>query len=361
MPTSTFTRHPYANHFHALDGLRGVAAVAVVILHGMELLGNPRFIPHSAPLAVDFFFMLSGFVLAHAYEDRLSTGKMSWWDFVVVRLIRLYPLVLASTILGGAVLLLGELHKTHRIDLLVDAPIFIGAALMLPSGLATHAPIFHTAYPLNFPEWSLFFELAAGVIYGTRASRLGRTGMICVVVLSALCLVVATSMWRGKFKDIGFDGPISFLLGFVRVSYPFWMGVALYRFAKWRSLISVPFVVLSFTLGTVLLMPFGGKLFALTVILFFFPALVALGARTHVPSSLVWICSFLGELSYPVYLINQPVFRIVKNLQLGLSPIGMIALGVLLTIVGAQILLIAYDRPVRRWLNLKLRTTKFHT
>jgi len=61
-------------HFEILDGLRGVAAIAVVIFHFMEItIPDPKnnFIAH-AYLAVDFFFCLSGFVIAYAYDDRLS-------------------------------------------------------------------------------------------------------------------------------------------------------------------------------------------------------------------------------------------------------------------------------------------------
>ena len=97
-------------HFATLDGLRGIAAIVVVIFHDLSPFDLDSLIPH-APLAVDFFFCLSGFVVAYAYEKRLL-GTMSFADFVAVRIIRLYPLILAGLLLGAVVFVLraGLLH-----------------------------------------------------------------------------------------------------------------------------------------------------------------------------------------------------------------------------------------------------------
>jgi peptidoglycan/LPS O-acetylase OafA/YrhL len=84
------------HQFATLDGLRGVAAIAVTSLHFRFELGK-FLLPHSY-LAVDFFFVLSGFVLAYAYEDRLSEG-MKPIQFLRLRVIRLYPLYLIGTLI----------------------------------------------------------------------------------------------------------------------------------------------------------------------------------------------------------------------------------------------------------------------
>jgi peptidoglycan/LPS O-acetylase OafA/YrhL len=356
MDNPTIEQHSYATHFHSLDALRGIAALAVLFLHGTELL-SPGFVPQSASLAVDLFFILSGFVLAHAYDERLSSGRMSWRDFMAVRLIRLYPMILVGTALGGAVLMLGKFHQTHRIEPLIDLLVFLGSALLVPVGFAMGAANLQ-AYPLNNPVWSLFFELAVGALYGTRFGRLGKRWIIQVLAVSALCLIVSAILWKGTFAQIGFASPLSFLLGFVRVSYPFWAGVALYRFAALRLLPSPPVLVLCLILGSILTLPFDGKLLSLTIVLFVFPAIVALGARAKVHAHLIRFCSVLGELSYPVYLIHQPVFRIIRNLQT-VSPVTVrpwagLLLGCLISVVGSQLLLTFYDKPVRKWLTLKL-------
>ena len=87
-------------HFEILDGLRGLAAIAVVIFHFMEWVYSDfsqNFIAHGF-LAVDFFFCLSGFVIGYAYDERI--GKISVIAFLKLRLIRLHPLVIIGSVLG---------------------------------------------------------------------------------------------------------------------------------------------------------------------------------------------------------------------------------------------------------------------
>jgi peptidoglycan/LPS O-acetylase OafA/YrhL len=84
--------------FIFLDGLRGVAAMSVGILHAGQIF-NVDIIPRHGYLAVDFFFCLSGFVIAYAYEERLF-GQHSWGRFALLRVIRLYPMIVVGTALG---------------------------------------------------------------------------------------------------------------------------------------------------------------------------------------------------------------------------------------------------------------------
>src|SRR6188508_2958815 len=87
-------------HFEILDGLRGLAALAVVVFHFMEWVytdASKNFIGHGF-LAVDFFFCLSGFVIGYAYDDRIA--KMGVVEFFKSRIIRLHPLVIAGSVLG---------------------------------------------------------------------------------------------------------------------------------------------------------------------------------------------------------------------------------------------------------------------
>src|ERR1700710_2350874 len=91
------------SHYEILDGLRGVASLLVVAFHVFETFnGGSRFkqIINHGYLAVDFFFLLSGFVVAYAYDDRW--GKMSQWEFYKRRLIRLQPMVIMGSIIGAA-------------------------------------------------------------------------------------------------------------------------------------------------------------------------------------------------------------------------------------------------------------------
>src|SRR5688572_5964759 len=85
-------------HFETLDGLRGVAALAVLVAHASAILLGESVVPRQL-LAVQFFFMLSGFVMAYSYEQKLLFG-MPFRDFILRRVIRLYPMILLGALLG---------------------------------------------------------------------------------------------------------------------------------------------------------------------------------------------------------------------------------------------------------------------
>src|SRR6201996_3312229 len=120
-------------HFEILDGLRGIAALAVVTFHFMEWAYSDysrNFIGHGF-LAVDFFFCLSGFVIGYAYDDRIA--KMGVWEFFKSRIIRLHPLVILGSVLGLLAFLFDpfgghiELYSAGKI-----AVTFIWSVLMVP-------------------------------------------------------------------------------------------------------------------------------------------------------------------------------------------------------------------------------------
>jgi peptidoglycan/LPS O-acetylase OafA/YrhL len=148
---------PIRHHFATLDGLRGDAAIIVVTFHALHpfdhpLDSSPSLTPH-APLAVDFFFGLSGVVIGYAYLTRLLT-VMSLREFAAARVIRLYPLLLAGTMIGALVFLakssghLGELFTVVVLELAL-LPCSLGLGDGWPAGMA----------PLDTPAWSLSFEV----------------------------------------------------------------------------------------------------------------------------------------------------------------------------------------------------------
>ena len=85
-----------------LDGLRGVASLVVVAFHLFEAhaASHADQIINHGYLAVDFFFVLSGFVIGYAYDDRW--GRMTYRDFFKRRLIRLHPMVVMGMLIGAA-------------------------------------------------------------------------------------------------------------------------------------------------------------------------------------------------------------------------------------------------------------------
>jgi peptidoglycan/LPS O-acetylase OafA/YrhL len=345
---------PRPQHFHGLDGLRGVAALAVLILHGTELV-RTGYVPPSAGLAVDFFFLLSGFVIAHAYDARLGSGGMTARSFMLVRLARLYPMLFIGCAAGGIVFLIGQRQRSDSLGASVDILIVIGSFLLLPSGFATGIAK-SQAYPTNNPIWSLFWELAVNALYCSGFGRLSNRALAAVVAASAAVVIATLVCLRpGSYQDIGFASPTLFLLGAVRVSYPFWAGVLMFRLTRRRALPRLPIGVAGLLLALALLLPLDRTIYTLLLVVVGFPALVALSADTRLSGPMMRACAACGELSYPLYLIHQPVFRALANaaalLHLSMPPWLLLLVGAALSIAIAQILLVWFDRPVRRRLR----------
>jgi hypothetical protein len=187
---------PTKHHYEILDGLRGVAALMVVIFHTFEAYANDnrftQLINHGY-LAVDFFFLLSGFVVAYAYDDRW--GKMSQWDFYKRRLVRLQPMVIMGSIIGAA---LFYLQFCPMFSLVATTPVWktllfmvIGFTLIpvLPS---MDIRGWQEMHPLDGPAWSLFFEYIANILYAIGFRKLSNKAMGVLVLLSAGLLIQLT-------------------------------------------------------------------------------------------------------------------------------------------------------------------------
>lgn len=353
MRLTSSSQHSSKHHFLGLDGLRGIAAFVVVFLHG-TMTFDVGYIPGAACLAVDFFFLLSGFVIAYAYDERLGRDGMTWRQFMAARVIRLYPMLFIGTALGGLVFMLVQVHK-HEFDIASSFLMIAGSFALIPVGLAMGT----VAYPVNLPAWSLFFEFVANTLYGSRFGKLSTRRLAAFITVAGVALV-PMAIWGGRYLDIGFQTPAKFLLGFVRVSYPFWAGVFLFRVAHVRKMPSIPISMIGFFLMSLLLAPFDGPAYNLLLDLVLFPVLVALAARASFGALTARACSALGRLSYPLYLVHLPVYRLIHGtteaMPLGISPWVMLIGGAILSVILAEALLIAFDEPVRRWLGRKLRS-----
>jgi peptidoglycan/LPS O-acetylase OafA/YrhL len=340
-------------HFEILDGLRGVAALAVVTFHFMEMAYSDyskNFIGHGF-LAVDFFFCLSGFVIGYAYDDRI--GKMGVLEFFKSRLIRLHPLVILGSILGLFAFLFDpfgghvELYSAGKIVL-----VFVCSVFMIPFPLVADRAF--NLFSFNAPAWSLFWEYIANIVYVFVLCRLSRRFLSLLTVISAIVLCFV-GYHAGNLMG-GWGGP-NFWDGFARISFSFLAGLLIYR-SNWIIKNKLGFIGLATLLALAFVMPFT-KWNWLTepfVVLFYFPLLIALGAGAALTNGLKKLCIFSGKISYPLYMTHYAAIWMFGNYYASHKPdTGHLALviitGIILLVGAAYLVMVGFDIPVRKYLT----------
>lgn len=359
-------------HFLILDGLRGVAALMVVAFHVFEAHATNRYdqIINHGYLAVDFFFLLSGFVIGYAYDDRWT--KMSFGDFFKRRLLRLQPMVVVGMIIGALLFYTQDSVLWPGIS---EVPVWMVFIIMLIGFTIIPVPPsmdirgWQEMHPLNGPGWSLFFEYIANILYGLFVRRFSITLLSILVFLSGCALIHLTVAGAGDVIGGWSLEPTQMRIGFTRMMYPFFAGLLLYRVGK---LIQVrhAFLLCSLLIIVVLAIPrIGGQqhlwmngLYDSLSIIFIFPIIVFLGASGEVKGKrLSRLCKFLGDISYPIYITHYPLIYTytgwVSNEKPPIQETWPLAL---LTFVGSILLaygcLKLFDEPVRLWLKTKLNT-----
>jgi peptidoglycan/LPS O-acetylase OafA/YrhL len=344
---------PSKQHFEILDGLRGVAALAVVIFHFTECVFtdySQNFIGHGF-LAVDFFFCLSGFVMGYAYDHRLE--KIGAGSFFKRRLVRLHPLVILGSVLGLLAFLFDPFdassaaYSAGKLILL-----FLGSVFMVPLPLVEER--FFNLFSLNAPAWSLFWEYAANIIYAFILYRVGRRSLTVLTLLAAatLCFVSyrAGNLMGGWAKDNFWDGG-------ARIAYSFLAGLLIYR-SNWMIKNRIGFIGLAAMLSLAFLMPWSkwNWLSEALVVLIYFPLLVALGAGSSLAPGLTKVCRFSGNISYPLYMTHYAAIWIFAHYYTinrpSMGQLSFIITGGVLLLVGiAWLVMVGYDLPARRYLN----------
>lgn len=320
--------------FAVLDGMRGIAALAVLWWHAGYGFGAADY-PRHGYLAVDFFFGLSGFVLAHAYARAIADG-LGFWDFARRRLVRLYPMILAGGVLGAVAFCPGWDGGAAKL-FWFNASSF----LLLPFGLAFGAG----SFPVNIPIWSLFFEFCANAVFWVAYRRQGRAARGVVLWAVAVVLLGAIAHLAGGLRNVGVSSVVAFLAGFPRVAVSFTAGVLIYRHGLHERLPRLPDVCAALALAGLLAVPDCGWWYDMMCVVAVFPLLLCLGAQARETKALHPLWYGAGALSYPLYVIHEPVLRAVYRLQGG----ALAAMG--LAVLLAWALLRFYDAPVRRWLG----------
>lgn len=317
--------------FHTLDGMRGIAALAVLSQHYAVMLTPIRL--HGSYLAVDLFFVMSGIVIAHAYEAKLhaTLTPLRFFGLRVVRLAPLYLLGLALTVamVTAAIALGRSEHWTWGTFL----PLAGMAVLMLPNVTpSTHGEL----YPLNPPAWSLFWEMVINIAYAVIGHRL-RNGQLAVVCAVAGVAMIVLAVGRGSL-DHGFRWD-DWEMGLARVTFAFPLGVLLCRLhaAGTLRLPAPPAWTLMLAVGLLLALPRMGALLDLLTALIAFPAICLLALDSE-PQH-VRLYATLGAISYPLYVLQIPIpsERIASALlgrpAVSLAPYSGIAVAIVLSAV----------------------------
>lgn len=216
-------------YFTTLDGLRGIAALIVVLSHLGETFDLPRCVAH-AHLAVEFFFLLSGFILAYAYDNRWT--NMSIWSFFRRRLVRLHPLVPLCVLLGIVPLVLISPDGLPGGSPLNFALLAVGCALMIPA-----FPI-QSMNPFNGPVWTLFYEYLANILYALVLRRLGKKALLALIAVAAAetTLVALRIDLFGLLLRYGYTfkagwcfKPAHFYVATTRLAFPLLAGLLICR------------------------------------------------------------------------------------------------------------------------------------
>lgn len=368
-------------HYEVLDGLRGVAALLVVFYHVFEGFGFAGSVNGAGNglvkgfnhgyLAVDFFFILSGFVIGYAYDDRWGKG-FTKREFFRRRLIRLHPMVVMGAVIGLAAFLV---QGSVRWDgTLVAFPwillSFLCALFMIPAVPGSGCEVRGNGemFPLNGPTWSLFFEYVGNLLYGFFLHRLPTKVLGILAALLGLLLAWFTI---GDVSGAGFFGVgwtldgMNFFGGMLRMLFPYTLGMFLSRIFKPVRIrgsfwIGTATMLLLFSVPYIPAMhPFCmNGLFEACCILLVFPAMVWAGASEQETGNFQSAaCKMLGDLSYPLYIIHYPSMYLFYGWMIRNEvytwgacwpqAVGVMAGNVLLALLLARF----YDRPVRKFLS----------
>ncbi len=369
-------------HYELLDGLRGAAALMVVWYHvfeGFAFAGGGMIETFNhGHLGVDFFFMLSGFVISYAYDDRWKATdgrKLTMGNFIKRRLIRLHPMLVMGAFIGLISFLISgcERWDSSVTPLPWVMLAFVMAALFIPAwpGAGYDVRGNGEMYSLNGPAWSLFFEYIGNIIYAIFLRRLSNKALFGVVSVIGFLWVQFMVRNVSGYESIGvgwtMDG-VNFWGGLLRMLFPFSFGMLLARGFKpkkvrgifWISILllfglfSVPFIPdFSITKGAS-----DNCIYEVCCVAFVFPIIVYLaasGVTSDRASSRV--CKFLGDISYPLYIVHYPVMYLfymwlIKNKTYTLAETWPVVILVFcINVTLAYVCLKCYDEPVRRWLT----------
>lgn len=378
---------PY--RYEILDGLRGVAALMVVVFHMSEAFSYDPVFKHlnHGYLCVDFFYVLSGFVIGFAYEGRMKSGLMSRWDFLKARFIRLQPMVLFGILLGAGLFFFQECNYYAGIG---NASVWyviqnmVMSFFMIPVTPEFNVRANTEMFVLNIPQWSMVFEYLANILFCLFVFKLGKKGLMVLVGLFAL-MIVDSALTLNLFGMLQpHDYPCSlnagwsltaeqFYIGIARVGFSFFTGLLLFRLiykegAALKKTRTPIFAICSFIIIAIVCVdqiggyehPLYDGIFNLICVFILCPFTVWFGSqRIELSQRTKNVCDFLGRLSYPLYLAHYPLVYLFftwmdthHDASFSILAFTSTATFLLCVALGYAALKL-WDEPIRKWLAKK--------
>ena len=346
-------------YYDVLDGLRGTAAIVILVYHFMEMIYpdySDNFVGHGF-LAVDFFFCLSGFVIGFAYDNRIKTIGIK--EFFINRLIRLHVLVVSGSIVGLAGFVFNPFVDGMAAGWGSILLAFTGSILLIPTPFLPHR--WDALFPYNSPAWSLFLEYIVNILYAMVICRIKKNALLAVGIMCAGWLMYTA--YKAGWMIGGWDIK-TFADGFPRVAYSFTAGLLVFRYG-WVLNNKLGFIFPFILLMSVFLFPHVENDLlteALTVILVF-PLIISIGAGTNVNGKMKQFCVFIGRLSYPLYMTHITTVWIFGDYYNKVKPCGMelftiVACLCLFNLAFACFIMRLYDEPLRAWLTRKRKRNR---
>jgi peptidoglycan/LPS O-acetylase OafA/YrhL len=358
------TKPSSAHRFHLQDGLRGLAAILVVCYHAP---GYMRLDFQGGFLAVDFFFCLSGFVMMHAYGARLRES-MTLRDFLVVRVLRLWPLYLLGTLIEMARFPLARVRVTYAQHHLTATVFLVVCGLVGIPNLMRFVYA-GSLYPFNLPCWSLAYEMLANIGFAASArKRLATPALAAICVLSFACLLFVALSHHTLDSGASIAG---WRLALARVGFSFSTGALLFKLREGRNasfLASNLAAILLAAIFTVTFLVPVSKVHApayqFVCITLIFPAVVYCASRISVSGVLLATAVVLGDMSYPIYVLHEGLMPPIPQSAVALSAQHphLVSLGglVVIALVGFAGWVISrkFEIPLRRRLTERLNRNR---
>ena len=363
-------------HYELLDGLRGVAALLVIFYHIGEGFATSPIDQHvnHGYLAVDFFFILSGFVIGYAYDDRWKTS-LTMKSFFRRRLIRLHPMVIMGAVLGAVAYCIQGCQRWDgtQMPLTMVLIAFLLNLFLLPVVPGTGVDVRgnNEMFPLNGPNWSLFFEYIGNILYALFIRKMSTRWLTVLVAAAGLGLGTFAVCNLSGYGHLGVGWSMidwNLLGGFLRLMFSFSIGLLMSRIFRPVKIRGAFWICSAITAVLLSLPHIGGGdrlwlngLYEAVCTIFIFPALVWLGASGKTTDKVTSkVCRFLGDISYPVYVVHYPLMYLFYAWLWGgeetipFSQAWPAAAAVIIgSIVLAWLCLKFYDEPLRRWLGKK--------